>query len=245
MKKLLDSPSAAAGRPLPSIPVAYWGTVYGVISAIGYTATNVCLRSVTDCDPVWVTCIKTIPTVVGVAPWLVVRWSRGEQVFPPIPIVVTLVAAGLLGQFGGNVVFQWALGIIGLALTVPLCLGMIIIASAVLGRLLLLESVNLRSAFSLQLLLAAICVLSLGAQGASESIAELEKVDPWLVTAAVAAGCIAGLSYAVLGVTIRRAVLGVSTVSATTFCVATMGLVSLTPLTVYRIGVTGMLQTEA
>ncbi len=243
MNKLLDSPTTVARQPLGSNSAALWGTIYGAITAVGYTAANVCLRSVTDCDPVWVSCIKTIPTIVGVAPWLVVRWSRGERVFPPLPVVAALVAAGLLGQLGGNVAFQWSLGTIGLALTVPLCMGMIIIGSAVLGRFLLSESVTALTAVALTALLAAIWVLSLGAQGASNSIAELETASPWLVTAAVTAGCVAGLSYAVLGVTIRRAVIGVSTVSATTFCVAMVGLFSLTPLTIYRIGVTEMIHT--
>ncbi|MEO8498955.1 MAG: hypothetical protein ABI614_28155, partial [Planctomycetota bacterium] len=90
MNKLLDSPVTVTRKPLCSNSAALWGTIYSVISAVGYTATNVCLRSVTDCDPVWVSCIKSIPTVVGVAPWLVVRWSRGERVFPPWPVVATL-----------------------------------------------------------------------------------------------------------------------------------------------------------
>jgi drug/metabolite transporter (DMT)-like permease len=244
VNKLLFPPTAAAGKPLASDSAALWGTIYGAISAVGYTAANICLRSVTDCDPVWVSCIKTIPTVVGVAPWLIVRWSRGERVFPPLSIVATLLAAGLLGQFGGNVAFQWALGVIGIALTVPLCLGMIIVASAVLGRILLYEPVNALTAVALTLLLAAIWILSLGAQGASNSIAVLGTASPWLVTAAVTAGCISGLSYAVLGVTIRRAVLGVSTVSATTFCVAIVGLLTLAPLTAYRLGIGQMIRTD-
>lgn len=244
MNKLLDSPTTVVRQPLASNSAALWGTIYGAITAVGYTATNVCLRSVTDCDPVWVSCVKSIPTVVGVAPWLIVRWSRGERVFPPLPVVATLVAAGLLGQLGGNVVFQWSLGVIGIALTVPLCMGMIIIGSAVLGRFFLQELVTAVTAVALTVLLAAIWILSLGAQESSNSMAKLETASPWLVTAAVTAGCIAGLSYAVLGVTIRRAVIGVSTVSATTFCIAMVGLLSLTPLTVYRIGSTAMIHTN-
>ncbi len=202
------------------------------------------MRSVTDCDPVWVMCIKTIPTVVGVAPWLIVRWRRGERVFPPLPVIATLAAAGLIGQLGGNVAFQWSLGIIGIALTVPLCMGMIIIAGAVLGRVLLHESVNTLTVVALAILLAAIWILSVGAQDASNAMAELGTVSPWFVTAAVTGGCISGLSYAILGVAIRKAVLGVSTVSATTFCIAIVGLLCLTPLAVHRIGVTEMLQTD-
>lgn len=211
---------------------------------MGYTATNICLRSVTDSDPVWVTCIKTIPTVLGVAPWLIVRWTRGEQVFPPLNVVAALVGAGLLGQFGGNVVFQWTLGVIGIALTVPLCMGTIIIGSAILGRIFLRESVTGLTITALLVLLTAIWILSLGAQGTSDSIGNLGRTSPWLVTVAVAAGCTSGFAYAVLGVTIRKAVLGVSTVSATTFCVALVGLLTLAPLTLYRVGVDEILHTK-
>ncbi len=230
--------------PLSADSAALWGAVYGTISAVGYTATNICLRSVTDCDPVWVTCVKTLPTVLAVGPWLIVRWSRGEQVFPPLRIVFMLIGAGLLGQFGGNVVFQWALGIVGIALTVPLCMGTIIIGSAVLGRLWLNESVNTMTVIAMGILIAAICVLSLGADDASEVVAGLEQIPPWLVTAAVIGGCVSGLSYAVLGVTIRRAVSDVSTVSATTFCIAMVGLTSFTPWTIYRLGIDGILATQ-
>ena len=69
-------------------------------------------------------------------------------------------------------------------------------------------------------------------------------VSPRLVMAAVAVACFSGLCYAVLGVTIRRAVIGVSTVSATTFCIAGVGLLCLTPLTIYRVGITEMIQTS-
>ncbi len=240
--QLLQTPPVQRA-PLSADSAALWGAIYGTISAVGYTATNICLRSVTDCDPVWVTCVKTLPTVLIVGPWLIVRWYRGEKVFPPLPIVVMLLGAGLLGQFGGNVVFQWALGIVGIALTVPLCMGTIIIGSAVLGRLWLNESVNAVTVFALGILIAAICVLSLGAHDASEVIAGLEKMPPWLVTAAVIGGCVSGLSYAVLGVTIRRAVSDVSTVSATTFCIAMVGLTSFTPWSIYRLGIDGLLQT--
>lgn len=243
MSKLLDSPPASQGTQLSPNSAALWAAIYGAISAVGYTATNICLRSVTDCDPVWVSCVKTIPTVIGVAPWLIVRWSRGERVFPPWPIVATLLAAGLLGQFGGNVVFQWAMGIIGLALTVPLCMGMIIIASAVLGRVLLLEGVSRKAVVALAILLVAIWVLSLGAHGASDAISELGAVSPWLVTGAVIAGCVSGLCYAVLGVAIRRAGQRTSSVPATTFCIAIVGLLTLGPFAIYRIGVEQMLQT--
>lgn len=214
---------------------AVWGTIFGAISAVAYTAANVCLRAVTEYDPVWVSCVKAFPTVVGTAPWLFLLRRSGERLFPPPKVIGTLVMAGLLGQLGGNVVFQWALGVIGMALTVPLCMGALIIGSATLGRICLNEPLTVKTVAALTALVAAIWMLSLGARDAA-SVSELLEESTWLVTLAVGAACLAGVSYAVLGVAIRRAVLGQASVAATTFCVALTGVLTLAPASIARLG---------
>ena len=62
--------------------------------------------------------------------------------FVLVPVAIYLVGQNVLGQFGGNVMFQWSLGVIGIALTVPLCMGAIILCSALLGRIFVNESVT-------------------------------------------------------------------------------------------------------
>lgn len=154
-----------------------------------------------------------------------------------------LVATGLLGQLGGNVAFQWSLGVIGMAHTVPLCMGAIIIGSAILGRIYLNEPLTALTIAALSALIAAIWVLSIGARGIDSVGMLMEAERTWLVTLAVGAACLAGVSYAVLGVAIRRAVIGQASVAATTFCVAATGLLSLGPASVARLGFEQLFQT--
>ena len=76
-----------------------------------------------------------------------------------------LACVGTFAQLGGNGCFQWSLGQVGLALTVPVCSGTMIIAAAILGRVWLKEGVTPRSAIAIVLLITAIAILSFGATG--------------------------------------------------------------------------------
>lgn len=232
------------GQDTPASLAAIWGTFYGGVSAVAYTAANVCLRAVIDHDAVWVSAVKAAPTVIGTAPLLVLAFRRGETVFPPWRVICWLAAAGVLGQLGGNVAFQWALGVIGMALTVPLCMGMIIAASAVLGRIYLNESITARTLAALTTLVAAIWILSIGAEGIHDANDHLDG-SVWLVSIAVGAACLAGFSYAVLGVAIRSALIDKSSVAATTFCVAVTGVLCLGPFAVARLAIERVLATPA
>lgn len=175
-----DLPSAPASDAATARSRASWaGTLYGLFAAVGYTAANVCLRAVADCDPVWVSAVKAFPTVVLVGPWLLVHYARGERLLPASRVLVILVLTGLLAHIGGNVVFQWSLGVIGMALAVPLTLGTLILASALLGRVLLGEPVTLRTLTSIVTLIVAIAMLSLGANEAHRAvIRESRGIDP-------------------------------------------------------------------
>ena len=241
------------------------GTILGIVSAVGYTAATIFLRSVVHCDPAWVSCIKATTTAVLLTPWLLCGpISR----FPSGTGLATLIAAGLFGQLGGNVLFQWSLGILGMSLTVPLCLGSIILCSVLLGRSILSESVNVRTVLSMAMLVAAIWSLSWGVgsptptpeRGASQLVSprlaeELansqteagrqQNQSAFVLTAAVLSACIAGLAYAVLGVAIRRCVIADATVVGTTWTIATVGVVSLLALSQRRLGWAGMLATSA
>jgi drug/metabolite transporter (DMT)-like permease len=225
------------------------GTLCGLVSAVGYTAANICLRAVSDCDPIWVSCVKAFPTVVLVAPWLILRAHRGEHILPDARVLASLVLAGLLGQLMGNVLFQWSLGIVGIALTVPLTLGTMIVFGAVLGRVALREPVTPQAALSMVFLILAICSLSLGAGAAHRAVShsgqsELASSAAWLVVAGVAAAGSAGMAYAVLGVVIRYGVSGRASLSTTLFTVSLVGLLSLGGLSFLRIGATEMGNTD-
>lgn len=155
-------------QPRTSDPLLL-GTLYGGASALGYTAANICLRQVAlDADPVWVSCIKAVP-VATVASCIVASglW-RGLTMFPPPRQIVLLLLSAVFMQLAGNVAFQWALGNIGLAVTVPLSFGCMLLGVAVLGRLWLLEPITPRSALAILVLLASITVLSFAANTGGE-----------------------------------------------------------------------------
>ena len=195
--------------PITETPIApnliIQGTVFGLIAAVGYTAANVCLRYSVGVDPYWVSWVKAIPTVIIFGPLLLVRAVKSQALFPPGKAFAWLVAAAILGQVGGNVVFQWALGVIGLALTVPICLGAMIITGAVTGWLLLSELLTWRTILSICLLITAVTILSLGAPTAQASLAKAASHNVQQVALGVVAAFVSGVSYALLGVAIRNA----------------------------------------
>ena len=237
----------STSHPVPAtrwkIEPLWLGLIGGLISSVGYTAANICLRSATEVDPVWVSCVKAFPMTAMMLPVLLWQGSKGRQVFPGPRALWFLVVASLLGQVAGNVAFQWGLGVIGIALSVPLTLGTLIVAGAAMGWIFLREVVTLRSTASIVVLIVAMTVLSLGAKDASASIAGLQEINSLKIAAGVMAACLAGASYAVLGVAIRYGAADRTPVSTTLFVVGIVGLVVLGAMSYERIGVTGMLAT--
>jgi drug/metabolite transporter, DME family len=224
------------------------GTIAGLTSAVGYTAANAFLRSVADCDPVWVSAVKAFPNLVLVGPWLLVHYQRGQPVLPRRDVLIKLALAALVGQLGGNVLFQWSLSVVGMALAVPLCLGSIILSGALLGRFVLNEPLTGRTLTSVAVLIGAIGVLSSGAGQAQRAVAESlhtgSQGGAWLVASGVAAAITSGLAYSILGVVIRYGVTGRASLAATMFIVGVVGTFSLGSLTLWRIGWQGIVATE-
>ena len=165
--------------PLPFLPTlpekqfALSGTACCLVSALAYTAVNVCMRQLTSlrCDPFWAVFNREFVTSAVVVPWLVYQAARGRPALPSGRTLVSLLLVGLVVETVGNVGAQWALGIVGLAVTVPAQFGLMITAGAVLGRVGLGEQVSLRSAAAIALLLVALVLLGLGAEAVGRSIA--------------------------------------------------------------------------
>lgn len=151
---------------------AFWGAVLGFTAAVFYTATNIFLRSAADLDPWLVSAIKTVPTVLGAGSWMFVSAWQGWRVLPRPRQLVLVAAAGLFAHFAGNLCFQFSLGVVGIALAVPLSLGMLILGSALLGRIVLLEPLNTQTILAISILLLAIGALSSGAREASKQLLE-------------------------------------------------------------------------
>jgi DME family drug/metabolite transporter len=248
-----------ATRPAGFDPILL-GTLFNLVSALGYSAANVCLRDAArSCDPAWVSCVKAAPTAL--VAWLLIgrRASLGLPALPGSRLMPALVLTALVMQIGGNVSFQWALPILGLSLSVPLVFGTLILGGAVAGRMYLGEPIVPRTAMAMIVLMAAIGVLSWGAEGArpvvkpqaaETSIAaaaapaslEAGAYDAWTVAVAVGITCFSGFCYAASSVMIRR-LATVVPLSATIMVLSTTGVFSLGAIALWRIGWTGIVAT--
>jgi len=232
-----DSASRAAIDPYTL------GTICGLFSAFVYTCANAFLRAAAHCDPVWVSAVKAVPTVVAMSPVMIAMLYRRQRVLPPWRMLVAIAIGGLIGQLGGNISFQWALGQIGVALAVPLSLGGMIVGAAILGRVFLHEPVTPKAALALGLLLLAIFVLSLGAPAAAKTVAT-DSIPAWRLALGVAAACWCGVAYAVLNVILRYCITRGTPLPTTLFTVSIVGLVSLSAIAWLRMGSLEILATR-
>jgi drug/metabolite transporter (DMT)-like permease len=189
--------------------LGWQATAYGIASAIGYTLANICLRALSDLDPVWVSQLKAFPTIVGVMPFVLLRMSQAQAILPSFRVIGIIVAGAIVGQLLGNVAFQWSLGVVGIALSVPLTLGAMIVSGALLGRVLLGDRVSPSVATASIVLMLAIVILSLGAPQANASIERatigVRGLERWHVLLGVIAACTSGCAYSALGVALRLA----------------------------------------
>ena len=216
------------------------GAACCVISALGYTAVNICMRQLTvlRCDPFWAVFNRELVTTAIVAPWLLYQAIRGRPTLPSGRTLGRLLLVGLLIEVVGNVCVQWALGVVGLVVTIPVLVGAMITGGTVLGRVWLAERVSLRSWGAIALLLVALVLLGIGAEATGPSVAAADMVSagPFLLLLGVAAAGLAGGVFALLSTTIRHSVTRTTLPTAVAFLVPLMGVVSLGPLSVGRLG---------
>jgi drug/metabolite transporter (DMT)-like permease len=240
-----SSVAPAEDRLLPVIDPYLSGVVCGLVAALGYTASNVCLRSAAHCDPLFVSFVKAIPTVVLVGPVLLWRMMKGQGILTSPRALFWLLLAGLVGQLCGNVVFQWSLGIVGMGLTVALCFGTMISSAAALGWWILGERLTRRMVVASSVLVLSIIVLSLGASAAQKSVAGVAIPTAWWqLMAGIAGPCLSGVAYAVLNISIRHSGRIGTPVVTILALVGLVGCLSLGTISFVRLGWEAMRQTE-
>jgi drug/metabolite transporter (DMT)-like permease len=128
--------------------------------------------------------------------------------------------------------FQVGLGIIGLALAVPLNLSAMIIAGAVLGKVLLGDPVSRRTIVAIVVLITAAVVLSLGSDASA-----LEREVSWRrLAGGLVAIITSGVAYSFFGVTMRHSLRQGLTVPLAMFTSGIAGVVLLFPLAIQQAG---------
>jgi len=236
-----------ATTDLTSTRSPWLGTVCCLLSALCYTATNICLRQLAEmrADPAWAICIKEAVTVTVVGPWLLWQVFRGGRFSLTIRAMAILVLAGLAVQLAGNLGILWAYSVIGLAVTLPLALGMSLTGSAVIGIVLFYEWLPVRSIVAIALVIGSIVLLSIGVTGQNESPESTSAASgAFFVLLGIAAACVAGLTFASLSAAIRYAGKSNVPVAVTVVVVTGVGVISLGAVSLVWLGPAEMLATE-
>jgi drug/metabolite transporter (DMT)-like permease len=216
------------------------GTLCGVVSALGYSAANIFLRRLVSCDPTWVSTVKSVPTILLVIPWLLIRRRAGIKESGHRRSLLVLLAAGLIGSVMGNVAFQWSLGIVGLAIAVPICFGSMLVSSPLLSRAVLGEEISTRTILAMAVLILSIILLA----ARVEPIARV-GASGTAVLVAILLLCMAGIAYTMLGVGIRYGLDNGISLPVTLGIISVSGFLFLGSLSLRSIGWDAMLATES
>jgi drug/metabolite transporter, DME family len=229
------------------------GAVCCLVAALAYTAANICMRQLTTlrCDPFWAIFGRELVTVLLAGSWVAYRAMRGWPTLPSGRTLHRILLVGVLIEVFGNVCVQWALGVVGLAVTVPAIFAVSITSGAILGRAVLGERVSIRSAAAIALLLVSLGLLAVGAEGVGPSIAgnrpdfrisedgtfPLGVGSAAVIVLGVAAAGLAGGVYSLMNVVIRHSVTRTTLPCAVALLIPLMGVVSLGPIALVRSGV--------
>jgi drug/metabolite transporter (DMT)-like permease len=184
-----------------------------------------------------------MPTIVACTPLLILMWARGAKIATSWKAAPLLIAGSLAGQLIGNLLFQISLGIIGLALSVPLCLSSMIIGGALLGRWMLGDPVSRRTIVAIGLLIIATCVLSFGTSTPSTSVVSLD--GGWRIGFGVVSAFVSGIAFAFFSVTMRNALRGGMAVPMTMITSGLVGTIVLWPIAIGKLGVSQIASIEA
>lgn len=173
-------------------------------SAIGYALANALLRSLsTSADHLLTLFIKESVAVVLLGPVILALLLMGRFTWPNRRCTIILIFAGIVTQIGGNIPVLWSLSVIGMSIAVPIFVGMNLIGSALLGRIVLKEPVCVRTLCAIALLVASVVLLNLGGSKAPD-LAEIGWEKQILGTGAAVLG---GFCFAILAVSLRYVLL--------------------------------------
>lgn len=207
-----------------------FGVCAGSAAAVLYTLSNVALRWAVGIDPYLVAAVKAVPTIVGLGPVIGMMIVGGRPLYRHRSTLPKFTAVALVGQFIGNVAFQIALNHVGLAASVPITLGTMVVSGALFGWWMLGELVSRRKWVAMAVLIAAVVVLSSG-RGVDDSL-PADRLPWWGGVCAATAGIAFGLFGTVMRGSLRE---GLSMWTAM-FISGVVGTTGLWAFAVFRMG---------
>ena len=176
---------------------------------------------------------------------VMIRARRGKQTFRSLGWILPVIAISIFMQLGGNVTFQWSLGQIGLAVTIPLTFGVIMLSGALLGPVYLKEELHSRSLFAMAVLIGAILILSIAAhQNPSGPSSNLPDLQPFYLAMAILAASIAGFAYGSSNALLRHYVKQGYCLSTILFLMSGTGLLCLGTITLTQNGLAILVDTS-
>jgi drug/metabolite transporter, DME family len=232
-----------SNRLIPWLTPFRIGVVASIASSILYTGSNIQLRNAVGADPYLVAAVKAIPTVLFLFPVLAIWYGMGKPVATSYSMLPKFIAVALFGQFVGNAAFSASLEHIGLAIAVPITLMMMILGSALLGRLMLHETVSAEKAIAALILLSAIGVLSL--TGKPETTAILPDGIAKSVWTGLAYAGTSGAAFSLYGVVMRQSLQRGLSQPAAMFISGLVGVLSLGGFSYFRLGMDAILEIPA
>jgi len=215
-----------------------FGAACGMAAAVLYTAANTALRQNVGLDPFLVAAMKSLPTIVVLGPFVVWMRIQNQTIATNLSMIPSFALTALVTQVVGNGIFQFALGSIGLAATVPITLGALIIGGAIFGRFILGEPVRRRTLVAMFVLISAVVVLSV--PDAAVPMSDTMTMLP--VWGGVLCAASAGLSYGLFGVMLRKTMHSGVSAPAAMLVSGIVGAISLWSTTLMRIEVSSLAQ---
>ena len=232
------------------------GALCCLVSVLGYGAANICMRKLSEEGALstWAICNKELVTVLVVGPWLAWQIWRRRSRFPTGRPLIILFAAGLATELIGNIGTQWGYGVVGLAVMIPANTGFVLVATAILGAVLLHEGVSARNMAVLALLIVALIIMGYGISRAASSqingsrtVINSAMAQPplasWRIAAAIGVAGLCGTVYALLAIALRYCAGGKTTLSAAVVIITGTGVLTLAPMSLGQAGAPALLAT--
>jgi drug/metabolite transporter, DME family len=210
---------------------------------LAYAASNICMRQLTvmRCDPFWAVFNRELTTTIIAGACLLFQRFQGRPTLPSRSILLRLVCLGVIVQLVGAMCLQWALGIVGLAVTVPFYFGARIVGVALLGYAWIGERVSTRSKLAIGVLLASLALLGRGVSASGGSLAAADvPFSLWLLILGILAAIVSGAVAAMLSISIRDLATDSTMPLTTVFLIPLMAVVSLAPFCAMRLTTTEM-----